>query len=198
MGITRSFEHLILGATTKNIIIVGNGSSLLGVGLGNQIDKFDIVVRLNNFRINSYEPDVGRKMTYWAVRQSRSMLQSLKEHWPINDIRTIKTIMAVPTTNIYTDKIRLLIPKLDLNILSINEFTSNAPTAILRTVNGISECSTGFYSIIASLQIWGKVTIVGFGGNKNYWGEENTRDYSDEKLIINRLVEFGILSYLDA
>ncbi len=51
-----------------SIILVGNGSSLLGKGLGSQIDSFDEVVRFNNFELDGYTQDVGVKSTILARR----------------------------------------------------------------------------------------------------------------------------------
>jgi hypothetical protein len=51
-----------------NIILVGNSSNIIGQGLGEQIDQFDIVVRFNNFKIDGYENDVGRKIDWVCYR----------------------------------------------------------------------------------------------------------------------------------
>lgn len=52
----------------SSIILVGNGSSLLGKGLGSKIDSFDEVVRFNNFELDGYTNDVGSKSTILARR----------------------------------------------------------------------------------------------------------------------------------
>lgn len=46
-----------------SVVLVGNGASLRGSGLGPVIDSHDVVVRMNNFRIYGYENDVGTKRT---------------------------------------------------------------------------------------------------------------------------------------
>jgi len=51
-----------------NIILVGNGSSVLGNALGRHIDDFNIVVRFNNFQLAGYEKDVGTKSTFLVRR----------------------------------------------------------------------------------------------------------------------------------
>lgn len=48
------------------VLIVGNGPSLLGSELGVVIDSYDIVVRFNNYRTEGYEQDVGTKTTIWS------------------------------------------------------------------------------------------------------------------------------------
>ena len=47
----------------KSCVIVGNGGSLRGSGLGKRIDSYDVVARMNSFRIFGYEEDVGNKCT---------------------------------------------------------------------------------------------------------------------------------------
>lgn len=51
-----------------NIILVGNSSNIIGSGLGNKIDAFDIVVRFNNFTTKGYENDVGQKIDWVCYR----------------------------------------------------------------------------------------------------------------------------------
>jgi hypothetical protein len=53
----------------KSIVVVGNGMSMLGSGLGSQIDAFDEVVRFNHFLIKGYEQDVGTKTTIMVMAQ---------------------------------------------------------------------------------------------------------------------------------
>lgn len=49
----------------ESVIVVGNGPSLKGSGLGSVIDSYDHVWRFNNCAINGYEEDVGTKTTMW-------------------------------------------------------------------------------------------------------------------------------------
>lgn len=52
----------------KKIILVGNGPSIIGSGLGPVIDSFENVVRFNNFVTDGYEDDCGSKVTILARR----------------------------------------------------------------------------------------------------------------------------------
>ncbi|XP_060702800.1 CMP-N-acetylneuraminate-beta-galactosamide-alpha-2,3-sialyltransferase 4-like [Hemiscyllium ocellatum] len=47
----------------KRCVIVGNGDSLRNSSLGETINKYDIVIRLNNAPVRGYEKDVGKKTT---------------------------------------------------------------------------------------------------------------------------------------
>lgn len=48
------------------IVIVGNGPSLLGRGLGDRIDGFAEIVRFNGYQVAGHERDVGRRTTIWS------------------------------------------------------------------------------------------------------------------------------------
>jgi len=51
----------------KSVIIIGNGPSCLDKEQGDKIDDFDIVVRINNYKLEGYKKQLGTKTTYWAV-----------------------------------------------------------------------------------------------------------------------------------
>lgn len=59
----RAFESLVKG---KNIALVGNGPSEMGRGLGGEIDAHDVVIRINNYRINGFERDYGSRTDIWV------------------------------------------------------------------------------------------------------------------------------------
>ncbi|KAM3939454.1 lactosylceramide alpha-2,3-sialyltransferase isoform 1-T4 [Leptodactylus fuscus] len=47
----------------KRCIVIGSGGILHGLQLGSAIDKYDVVIRLNNAPVHGYEQDVGSKTT---------------------------------------------------------------------------------------------------------------------------------------
>ena len=51
----------------REIILVGNGPSVLNRKLGKEIDKFPLVVRFNAFLTKGYEEYVGTKTDYWVT-----------------------------------------------------------------------------------------------------------------------------------
>ncbi|XP_042316235.1 type 2 lactosamine alpha-2,3-sialyltransferase isoform X3 [Sceloporus undulatus] len=48
----------------KKCVVVGNGGVLRNKSLGETIDSYDVVIRMNNGPVVGYEQDVGRKTTY--------------------------------------------------------------------------------------------------------------------------------------
>lgn len=47
----------------KRCIVIGSGGILHGLQLGHAIDKYDVVIRLNNAPVHGFERDVGNKTT---------------------------------------------------------------------------------------------------------------------------------------
>ena len=54
----------------KKIAIIGNSPNLLGKNKGPDIDKADVVVRFNNYSIQNFEKDYGRKTNIWVCCQA--------------------------------------------------------------------------------------------------------------------------------
>jgi hypothetical protein len=54
----------------KSVIVVGNSPRILGKNLGQIIDSYDIVVRINKFKIDGYESDIGSKCNAIHVNES--------------------------------------------------------------------------------------------------------------------------------
>ena len=49
----------------KEILIIGNGRSILDHSFGEQINKFSIVGRINNYSIDNYAEHIGGKTDIW-------------------------------------------------------------------------------------------------------------------------------------
>ncbi|XP_074855868.1 type 2 lactosamine alpha-2,3-sialyltransferase isoform X2 [Carettochelys insculpta] len=52
------------GLSCRKCVVVGNGGVLQNKTLGQKIDSYDVVIRMNNGPIIGYEEDVGRKTTF--------------------------------------------------------------------------------------------------------------------------------------
>lgn len=49
------------------VLVLGNAPSLLERNLGDKIDKFDAVIRVNNFRVKGYEKHIGSRTDYAVI-----------------------------------------------------------------------------------------------------------------------------------
>jgi hypothetical protein len=54
----------------KEIIVIGNGSSVLQYKIGEIIDKFGNIIRFNDFQTKGYEKYIGSRTTIWARSNS--------------------------------------------------------------------------------------------------------------------------------
>jgi hypothetical protein len=55
----------------KEIIVIGNGTSVLNYQMGELIDSFREVVRFNDYQTKGYESFIGSKTTIWARSNSK-------------------------------------------------------------------------------------------------------------------------------
>ncbi|XP_072780896.1 type 2 lactosamine alpha-2,3-sialyltransferase isoform X8 [Taeniopygia guttata] len=58
-----AFESL-LGIPCRRCVVVGNGGVLRNKTLGEKIDSYDVIIRMNNGPVIGYEEDVGRRTTF--------------------------------------------------------------------------------------------------------------------------------------
>ena len=75
----------------KNVIVVGNSKELLTKPMGHVIDEFDMVIRVNNFKINGYEKYTGTKTDGFHMNHlsiDSSVVHNLLEN---NDIKWMGT-----------------------------------------------------------------------------------------------------------
>ena len=77
--------------TFGGTLVVGNGRSVLGCGAGPAVDRYKTVVRFNEFQIDGFEADVGRKTDVWVVSDWTAI--KLFAKYPE---RRLPTIIAVP------------------------------------------------------------------------------------------------------
>ncbi|XP_054044591.1 type 2 lactosamine alpha-2,3-sialyltransferase isoform X5 [Rissa tridactyla] len=58
-----AFESL-LSIACRRCVVVGNGGVLRNKTLGEKIDSYDVIIRMNNGPVIGYEEDVGRRTTF--------------------------------------------------------------------------------------------------------------------------------------
>ena len=136
----------------KNLdtIIVGNSSVLLDEHFGNEIDKYNTVVRINDFVINGFENYVGSKTNFWFTNNSKNLIYENK--------------------NLYNYPCYVFGNIENKNIKKIN-FISDKMIETLKEISKLKYSSVEFMAILYFIYILNKnVTIVGvdFFQNSNY------------------------------
>ncbi|XP_050816488.1 type 2 lactosamine alpha-2,3-sialyltransferase isoform X4 [Gopherus flavomarginatus] len=57
-------SQALLSVICRRCVVVGNGGVLRNKTLGEKIDSYDVVIRMNNGPVRGYEEDVGRRTTF--------------------------------------------------------------------------------------------------------------------------------------
>tara|TARA_Y100000034_G_C6905697_1_gene420166 strand:+ start:1901 stop:2488 length:588 start_codon:yes stop_codon:yes gene_type:complete len=184
----------------KKICLVGNATSLKGLGLGQKIDSYDFVIRCNCFKIKGYEKDVGTKTTHWLLTafvaatpeiKEWSNCSNLEEVWVRYNSFTPPKYKEAVTEALSNVKIYHWIqPELSL----LEEFNEKQPTS-------------GLVGIVYALSRWPHpLDIVGFGTseaiNKAHYEESKVPSWTYhnldiERLLINKWVSKGMVRRID-
>lgn len=138
----------------KRIIIVGNSPTILSSKMGDVIDKFDTVVRFNNFVTSGYEESVGSKTDIWAIGTSSSILSR-----DPNDFREVWYKSSTPQTKLEA-KFTGPIPKEKMVLLDDPPYSFDPDTGIAEL--SMDNPSTGFRAIMTALRNYEEVTVHGF------------------------------------
>ena len=169
-----------------NIVVVGNGSSILESNLGRFIDTFDDVVRFNFFEINGFEQHVGTKTTIWFRNSGYDL--------PKFNLKDFKQIIVqhVDFPNEWTDlSIYDRFPSVDIEtIREIREYV-DAPTLNL---------STGIQALGYLTRRAGHIVIHGFDSFSppdQYFQKSVAAPHSQsERNYITHLKEVGLVTEL--
>lgn len=185
---------------TNDIIIVGNGPSVLHREKGAEIDNFNKVVRINNFAIDGYEKFVGTKTNIWTRSASDLVYDRCDSSFEL-----VLWLVALPAWERRPDKIgiiselikesesrNILVSKTEID--RINEKYFQNKTEV--------KPSTGLYTIFYFLERFSQITIHGFDffashtTKMHYFDcatkkRMNGHDIDLEKNIVQKLVSSG-------
>ena len=176
----------------KNVVIIGNGTSLIGKKCGKLIDTFDVVVRFNKYELNEkwYE-DLGSKIdvTVYGFGNIKRIKNIVK-----ND-ESIKFISSSQKTKQEIKK--CLKYKNETTFHYIDNIIHNE---IHSEINCQDEyrLSNGILMIMLCLKYNNKVTICNFDhSNKHYykWKSNHTHhhNWNFERQIIYDYVNKGLI-----
>jgi len=183
----------------EDILIIGNGTSVLNKKRGKFIDKtFKNVVRLNDYVIDGYEEYIGNKTTIWStgagMATSPRNIEKNKKVW-ISNPSCCQNIMEKLAKRITCNGIFEL---MGYDFLSKFEKEVEMPQSIY--------CTSGLYAIGYALTKFEKVHIMGFDlfsdciftkNVNHYYGEHKTeavgKDHRPnlEKKYINQMKKIG-------
>jgi hypothetical protein len=91
------------GNVNNQILLIGNGPSVLDFTYGNEINKFETVVRFNIYRIDGFEKYVGTKCDIWITCLTKPWIVDRmhlfkKIYFPLVQDHYIKLLEEIPNS----------------------------------------------------------------------------------------------------
>ena len=164
----------------KEILIIGNGRSILDHSFGKQINKFSIVGRINNYSIDNYAEYVGGKIDIWFNGGN----QNLKRQKVIpNEVVVFipPKILCRKKENIYNRiSRRLHIDKEKYSLIPLETMEN------YEILTGVKRPTTGTACILWAVENFEKVIIHGF----DFFID--SKSHYNDNFITKWLIEKGI------
>ncbi len=179
---------------TDTCIIIGNGPSVLNYDLGDQINKFNQVIRFNEYKISGFEKHVGTKTTIWSTF-GRGILPKDKNQRPSKIL-----FLGPRVSSIYTEINGWMTPP---NIWQIpKSFITSLKDRVRRDTQNTSYSVTSGLTVICWMleSIYDNIHIHGFDHFQkdksklhHYWHQTShgkPKQYNSEweKNIVNNFV----------
>lgn len=166
----------------KTCVVVGNGNRLQNSSLGHHINKYDVVIRLNNAPVSQYQKDVGNKTTMRFFYPESADFNPTVENNPETlmvlvpfkhvDLRWLKSVIKDekrPTKGFWKRPPILLNVNVD-NIRILNPYFMQVTTGKLLNASMIQSSkviaqkpTSGLLAITFALHFCDVVHIAGFG-----------------------------------
>jgi len=172
----------------SKVLLMGNGSSVLDVELGDKIDKeFDYVFRINRFKIDGYEKYVGTKVDGWfladtGVQWLRKPTEEVEGSVTFNNFKYVYIVApkfkfmsgeSNDCKDVLSETIQLVPIEHEDELNKIEKFNPYWPT-------------TGLISINFLLSNFGKIFIYGFDGKSKRYKYIHYYDRGDESRLTER------------
>ncbi|XP_067826890.1 CMP-N-acetylneuraminate-beta-galactosamide-alpha-2,3-sialyltransferase 4-like, partial [Heptranchias perlo] len=164
----------------KRCVVIGNGYTLRNSSLGETINKYDIVIRLNNAPMRGYEKDVGNKTTlriFYPESASEDLaaennpdtlfvltpFKTVDIHWlkaiVYNETRVQQGFWKLPASvkKLDPSKVRILNP------FYIHQAASKLLENPAMIEQRKAHPTTGFVAVTMALNYCDEVHIAGFG-----------------------------------
>tara|TARA_B110000438_G_scaffold258470_1_gene267201 strand:- start:2531 stop:3139 length:609 start_codon:yes stop_codon:yes gene_type:complete len=185
----------------KNILIIGNGRSVLNQELGKYVDNFSLVGRINNYSIDNYSKFIGNKTNIWFNGANQNLK---KQKYIPNEVIVFipPEIMLRKQNNIHKRIIKRL--NIDENQYSLIPLETMEK---YESISGIKRLTTGTASILWAIDNIETVVIYGFDffiDSKSHYNENiinkflidwginrkgGKHNMEEEKMFINQLIK---------
>lgn len=185
----------------NDIIIVGNGPSLLERDMGEKINSFTHVVRFNGYKLKGYEKHVGSRTTIWSRWHSLPVnrpLEELDEVWLNIPAHQQTNALIQKAVNLLPAQFReksRVIPNKELGQKLVKSLYSNKHNKWPSSgALAIAHCVDSDYDVtITGIDSWAKPPY-------HYYGEHDRsnshHERAPEKDYIDQLVGSGRIKVL--
>ena len=164
----------------KEILIIGNGRSVLDHSFGKQINKFSIVGRINNYSIDNYAEHVGGKTDIWFNGAN----QNLKRQKVIS-----KEVIVFIPPGILRRKKEKIHDRISRRLHIDKEKYFLIPLETMENyeiLTGVKRPTTGTASILWAVENFEKVIIYGF----DFFID--SKSHYNDNFITKCLIDWGI------
>ncbi|RXM95364.1 CMP-N-acetylneuraminate-beta-galactosamide-alpha-2,3-sialyltransferase 4 [Acipenser ruthenus] len=180
----KKLDALEAKLTCRTCAVIGNGFTMKNSSLGDTINKYDLVIRLNDAPIRGFEQDVGNKTTIRLFYPESASTKSMDENNP--------------------DTLMVLVPFKRIDISWLKELLYDEKRKPVHP-------TTGILAVFMALNYCDVVHIAGFGYPKtadhkvpiHYYGsntmksmKDSFHDLTKEALALKKLEEAGAIQYL--
>jgi len=162
------------------ILIIGNGRSVLDYSFGEQINKFTVVGRINNYSTKKYEDYVGYKTDIWFNGAN----QNLKKRRNIPS----EVVVFIPPEILHR-KGEAIYHRISKQLNISKEKYSLVPLETMEhyeKILGVTRPTTGTSSILWAIENYKKVIIHGF----DFF--INSKTHYNENFINKWLIDLGL------
>lgn len=178
------------------VFVIGNGPSALRHHRRSQIDRADVVVRMNNFKTQGFEKWVGSRTDILFTCRLNEYLETLAQFPEV-----VLCLLMNPLEGV-TIPDKLIQARNVVEVIDWPEVMELTPRLELR-----EGCypSTGLLCVLKMLRRFGHLNLMGFDnfrdGNKHYFTpgarlDPPRHDGPGERRILNQLQHLGLVTLL--
>lgn len=188
----------------NEIVLVGNGPSVLNTALGQQIDEFTNIVRFNGFVLNGFEKHIGCRTTIWSrwyrleTMQEMDKLDSIWLNMPAHERTTQNLSMAMTLLGCHAKKAK---------IIPTEKLAKELQLTLFGAVNTKKWPSSGLLAIAHAVYLGLDVSIIGFDSWAtepfHYYGQHDRtnshhvadieRQYIADLINDHKVVRLGVM-----
>ncbi len=172
----------------QSLLIMGNGPSAVNHDLGEQIDGFDQIIRINNYVTDGLEKQVGSRTDIWVNGANQGLAK--RKRIPSNIIIMIPPAVLRHKGDAIHNRIKRRLGTQDYSMLPLETMT------IMENKSGIERPTTGFFAIYFFYLLGLDVTLHGFDffvGSTGHYFDTPIKRWLKDKGIIKKAQKHDVL-----